>query len=62
MLQKLEMVMTTNITESIVLEEAIKEITSFYGAADLNSDRLRTQLCALHTSSASPLVDCNCIS
>ena len=59
MLQKLEMVMTT---ESIELEEAIKEITSFYGAADLNSDRLRTQLRALHTSSASPLVDCNCIS
>ncbi|KAL5466972.1 hypothetical protein EMCRGX_G031137 [Ephydatia muelleri] len=40
MLQKLEMVLTTNTTESIELEEAIKEITSFYGAAHLNSDCL----------------------
>ena len=47
----------TNTTESIELEEAIKEIASFYGAANLNSDRLKTQLHALHTSSASPLVD-----
>ena len=61
MLQKLETVLTTNTTESIELEEAIKEITSFYGAADLNSDRLQTQLHALHTSSGSPLVGCNCL-
>ena len=56
MLQKLEMVLTI---EYIELEEAIKEITSFYGAADLNSDRLKTQLHALHTISG--LRCCNCL-
>ena len=61
MLQKLEMVLTTNTTKSIELKEAIKEITSFYGAADLNSDRLKTQLHGFHTSSASPLVDLDAV-
>ena len=43
------------------MEEAFKEITSFYGAVDLNSDRRKTQLHALHTSSASPLVDLDAV-
>ena len=42
-------------------QEAIKEITSFYGAADLNSDHLQTQLHAMHTCSRSPWVDLDAV-